>query len=306
MTAIIQDIVSIFFVLALGYFSGKKSMFTQDQAQALNRLALNYCLPAMLFASITRSSREQLFSDSTMLSATAIVFIGWYLTTFLVAKFFFGRSRQEAGIAGLSAAAPTVGFLGIAVLAPLFGAQAALSVAVAALVLNLAVVPLGTILVAPAGKKPLATLLQAIEQPLIVCPVIAVTLVMAGIRFPIVADPPLELIGHATSGVAIFAAGLVLSAHKFRLTTEVVWNVVVKLLLMPASMLALGRAFGLAEARLEQMILIAALPPVFVGMILSVQYHTYVETASSTLIVSSLLFAGAAPMWIGIARSFGA
>jgi malonate transporter and related proteins len=98
---------------------------------------------------------------------------------------------------------------------------------------------------------------------------------------------------------------LVLSAHKFRLNAEVVWNVMIKLLLMPASMLALGRAFGLADAPLEQMILIAALPPVFAGMILSVQYHTYVETASSTLIVSSLLFGGAAPMWIAIARHFG-
>jgi malonate transporter and related proteins len=116
MTAIFQDIASVFFVLALGYFSGKQTMFTQDQAEAFNRLVLNYCLPAMLFVSITRSTREQLFSDSTMLIVAAIVLVGWYLATFLVAKLFFGHTRQEAGIAGLSAGTPTVGFLGIAVL----------------------------------------------------------------------------------------------------------------------------------------------------------------------------------------------
>jgi malonate transporter and related proteins len=54
MTAIIQDIASVFAVLALGYFSGKRSMFTHDQAEGLNRLVLNYCLPAMLFLSIAR------------------------------------------------------------------------------------------------------------------------------------------------------------------------------------------------------------------------------------------------------------
>jgi malonate transporter len=51
------------------------------------------------------------------------------------------------------------------------------------------------------------------------------------------------------------------------------------------------------------MVLIATLPPVFAGMILAIRYHSYVEIASSTLIVSALLFAGAAPIWIAIARS---
>jgi malonate transporter and related proteins len=306
MTAIIQDIVSVFFVLALGYFSGKQSMFTQDQAEGMNHLVLNYCLPALLFVSIAHSTREQLFSDSTMLIVAAIVLVGWYLAAFLVAKLFFGHTRQEAGIAGLSAGVPTVGFLGIAVLAPLFGAEAALTVAVAALVVNLALVPLGVTLVAPAGTKSSAALMQAIEQPVVLSPLIATAMVVAGIRFPTVADPPLELIGHATSGVAVFTAGLVLSAHKFRFNIEVAWNVVIKLVLMPATMLALGRALGITGGTLEQLVLIAALPPVFVGMILAVRYHTYVETASSTLIVSSLLFAVAAPMWIAIARSFGA
>jgi malonate transporter and related proteins len=306
MTAIIQDIVSVFFVLALGYFSGKQSMFTQDQAEGMNHLVLNYCLPALLFVSIAHSTREQLFSDSTMLIVTAIVLIGWYLAAFLVAKLIFGHTRQEAGIAGLSAGVPTVGFLGIAVLAPLFGAEAALTVAVAALVVNLALVPLGVTLVAPAGTKSSAALMQAIEQPVVLSPLIATAMVVAGIRFPTVADPPLELIGHATSGVAVFTAGLVLSAHKFRFNIEVAWNVVIKLVLMPATMLALGRALGITGGTLEQLVLIAALPPVFVGMILAVRYHTYVETASSTLIVSSLLFAVAAPMWIAIARSFAA
>jgi predicted permease len=52
------------------------------------------------------------------------------------------------------------------------------------------------------------------------------------------------------------------------------------------------------------MVLIAALPPVFAGMILAVRYRAYVETASSSLIFSALLFAAAAPMWVAIARSF--
>ena len=75
---------------------------------------------------------------------------------------------------------------------------------------------------------------------------------------------------------------------------------------MPASMLGLGLALGFTGETLEQLILISALPPVFTGVILANRYHTYIEMASSTLIVTALLFAGAAPMWIAIARSLGA
>jgi predicted permease len=59
-----------------------------------------------------------------MLIVAAIVLVGLCLAASLLAKFFIGHTRQEAGIAGLNGHAPTVGFLGAALLAPLSGAGA--------------------------------------------------------------------------------------------------------------------------------------------------------------------------------------
>ena len=81
--------------------------------------------------------------------------------------------------------------------------------------MNLAQIPLGVALMAPAGAKPSAALIDAARQPLVFVPLIATAIVVAGIQFPAFADAPLALIGQANSGVAVFAAGLVLSAHKF-------------------------------------------------------------------------------------------
>lgn len=304
MTAVIQDIVSIFFVLALGYFGGKRNIFDQDQASGFNKLVLDFCLPAVLFVSIVKSSREELFSDSRIFLISVAVLIGWYVVAFLGAKLVFKHDKQEAGIAGLSAAAPTVGFLGIAVLAPLFGGAAALSVAVLALIVNVLQVPLGMFFVAPAGTKPAAALARAIKEPVVLAPLIAVVLVLVGVRVPDLIDPPLTLIGHANSGVAVFAAGLVLSAHKFEFGVEVVWNSLVKMILMPATMLAAGLYFGVSGARLEEIVLLAALPPAFTGIVMAGRFQTYVSLASSTLIVCVLAFAVAAPAWIAIVRHF--
>lgn len=306
MTAIIQDIVSIFFVLALGYFSGKRNAFTQDQAGALLKVVLNYALPAVLFVSIVRSTRAELFAEWNMLLTTFIVLIVSQIVVFTVAKFIFKHSHRESGIASLVAGAPTVGFLGIAVLAPMYGAEAGLTVAIVALIVNVIMVPIAIFLIAPDGSKPTDALVHAVKQPVVLSPLIAVILVIANIPVPSWVLPPLGLIAHANSGIAVFAAGLVLSAHKLTVNAEVIWNTMVKLALAPAAMLLLAMSFGINGAHLEQLVLLAALPTLFTGIVLSGRYQLYVELGSSTLIVTTVLFALAAPAWIAIVRAVSA
>ena len=55
------DIVPIFVIMLLGYFSGKKQVFAQDTARSFNKLVLNYALPAALFASIVKADRHHRF-----------------------------------------------------------------------------------------------------------------------------------------------------------------------------------------------------------------------------------------------------
>lgn len=305
MTVIIQDIVSVFFVLILGYVSGKRGMFDQNAASALNKLVLTYCLPALLFISIAANSREELLKDSNLLLASVIVLISWYFIAFLVAMFAFHHDKREAGIAGLSAGAPTVGFLGMAVLLPIFGPPAALVVAIVSLVVNVLQIPLGMFFVAPPGTKPTAALSHALSEPVVFAPILGVVFVLAGWQLPELMKAPLALIGHANSGVAVFAVGLVLSAHKMQFNFEIGWNVLVKIVLMPATMLVVAVLLGVRGEHLEQLLLLAALPPAFTGVVIAGRYQTYFSQASSSVIISVIVFAVAAPAWIAIARSIG-
>ena len=64
---------------------------------------------------------------------------------------------------------------------------------------------------------------------------------------------------------------------------------------MPGSMLAGALWIGLSGDRLEELVLLAALPTLFTGVVLAGRYRVYVEPASSTMIVTSIGFAVAAP-----------
>ena len=61
---ILYAIVPIIVVMLAGYISGKKGVFTGQDAKKFNKVVLDYALPAALFVSIVQASREMLVKDT--------------------------------------------------------------------------------------------------------------------------------------------------------------------------------------------------------------------------------------------------
>ena len=169
-------------------------------------------------------------------------------------------------------------------------------------------IPIGLYLLNPSsgdnkdGAKSSNAFLNALKEPVVWSPILAVILVLFGVKFPSVLDPSFTLIAKANSGVAVFAAGLTLSAQKFEFDKEIVYNTLVKLLLMPGALLIVGLLVGLTGEKLQMLVLAGALPPAFSGIIISSRFQVYVRTGTSSLAVSTLFFILAAPFWIWLSR----
>ena len=312
-TILIKDILPIFVIMALGYASGKRGVFTAANAQIFNKLVLTYALPAALFVSIVKADRTMLFDDAKLLIISLVVLVGLFLLSYLSTYKLFKHTKSEAAVSALITGSPTIGFLGFAVLEPIYGSTAAtgLVVAIVSIVVNAVSIPIGMALLnagsSGAGKvqdgaKKGNPVLEALKAPVCWAPILAVILVLFGIRFPTILDPNFELIAKANSGVAVFAAGLTLSGLKFQLDKEVIYNTCFKLLLMPAVLLIVGLIFKMDPTKLQMMVLAGALPPAFSGIIIGSRYQQYVRTGTSTLAFSILMFVLAAPLWIWITR----
>lgn len=307
----VNDLIPIFVVMLLGYFSGKKNFFAPTQAQVFNKLVLNYALPAALFTSIVRADRSMLFENATLTIIALVGLVSLFLVSYFSMMFFFKRTKAEAAVCALIAGSPTIGFLGYAILDPLFGTgvETGLVVAIVAIVVNAITLPLGLYLMntgAPAktadGKKEKSALMSAIEQPVVWAPLLAVALVLIGIKVPASFDPSFKLLAQANSSVAVFAAGLTLSAYKIELDREVAYNTFFKLVLMPGVFLLAGWACHLSSTILQMLVLAVALPPAFSGIIISSRYQVYTRTGTSTLATSVIGFIVAAPFWVYMAK----
>lgn len=330
---IMKDIIPIFVIMLLGFYSGKTKAFNQDNARSFNKLVLNYALPAALFVSIVKADRHMLFEDIKLTLVSTFVIVGVFMWSFFSCYKFFKHTKGEAAVCALIAGSPTIGFLGFAVLDPIFGATAntGLVVAIVSIVVNAITIPIGLSLLNPGGAKVTGQLIKdlsgetgikkdidefeqemqkleknpvisALTQPVAWAPILAVIIVLLGIKFPPILDPNFELISKANSGVAVFAAGLTLSGLKFEFDLEIIYNTFVKLILMPGLLLIVGLLVKLDPIHLQMLVLSGALPPAFSGIIISSRYQVYVRTGTSSLAVSVLLFMVAAPFWIWVTR----
>lgn len=366
---IVEDIVPIIVIMALGYVCGKIHYFDDDQRQGLNKVVLDIALPAALFISIVKASRSMLASDAVL---TAIGFIGiivMFMLSFFLCRLLFKHNIQEAAVCALIAGSPTIGFLGFAVLDPIYGNTVStnLVIAIISIVVNAVTIPIGMYLInlgqsrsnreaalaaannvntnkakglpanadvaVDAGKDAskdkkaeimvghqsrhcrhvhriknpnVAALVNALEQPVCWAPILAIVLVLLGVRIPDQVAPTFDLIAKANSGVAVLAAGLALSTVKFSLGWETIWNTAYRLLITPAAFLGVGLLCGMGHdiTKLAMLVMSVALPPAFSGIIISSRYNIYVKEGASTTAVATVCFAATCLLWIWLVPKF--
>jgi len=89
-------------------------------------------------------------------------------------------------------------------------------------------------------------LLTALRAPYVWASLVALALVLLGVGVPAPVDSMLNLIGEATSGVAIFVAGTVLAAYKVVLRVDTLVPTTLKMIVETVALVLLLRLFGVS------------------------------------------------------------
>lgn len=309
---ILYAIVPIIVVMLAGYIAGKKGAFTGEDSKKFNKVVLDFALPAALFVSIVQASRADLVKDIKLTIVSTIGIMACFMIVYFVFKYCFKKNTgADAAVSALISGSPTIGFLGFAVLEPIFGTSpaVALVVAIVGIVVNAIGIPVGLSLMNASLEKqnPGSTakkesawkpVIHALEQPVAWAPILAVIWVIAGIPWPKELSPSFDLIAKANASMAVFSAGITLSAIKIQINWQAVLGSIMKMIMMPAVVLILGLIFKMDPLNLKMLVVAAALPPAFSGIIIADEYNTYVATGTSSLTLSVILFIGFCPLWI--------
>ena len=312
---IVGALFPIFFVLALGYLAGKRHTFDADQAAGFSKLALSFALPASLFVSMTGIPRDLLLGQGRLVLALILSHVGLFVIAWFALKQIASLRGTPAIIYSLMLATSATPVFGLAVLGPILGASSAGAVALVALAINLTV-PLAIVLLemdaaaknraagtTTSTANPVTTGLKAgLKSPLLWGPLLGIAVVVAKIHVSSVVTSSLELIGSATSGVAVFSVGLVLAAHPIRLSAGVLAGSLARVAVQAAMLFILLRLLLVRSPFSREALICTSFPLATVVVLFAARYKSAQSEAASMLLISTLALAITVPAMLWITR----
>lgn len=307
-------LMPVLFVLLLGYWAGRTKRFDADQVKGINELVLDFALPAIMFVGIVKTAAHPPAGETAFLLAITFALVGFYVAVVVVGLYVLRHSLGEAALQACLLSFPSVAFMGIPIFKGLFGESGVLSVTAAAVVANVTIAPMTVLLLemhaartARAGAEGeavrlideiVAALKGSLVQPVVWAPLSAIAIVLTGIRVPEAIDNMLALIGSTTSGVSLFAAGLIIAAYKVSVNAEIIGNVIGKMIAQPLFAVFLVALFAVKEPLARETILMCAIPSSAFAVLLAPRYNAYETEAASTLVLTSFAMIAVMPIAI--------
>ena len=228
------------------------SAFDADQSAGLSKLALTFALPASPFVGMTDIRKDLLLKQGRLVLALILSHAGLFVFAWLLLRVVKSLSGTASIIYAPVLATSATPVFGLAVLQPLLGPTSGGAVGLVALAVNLTVPPAVVLLemdaaaknqqVATDRSKPSAIvtgLNAGFKSPLLWAPILGIAVVLLSIHQPAVVAACFELMGSATSGVAVFAVGLVWAAHPVRLSRPVLVGTLARVTVQSAVLFAL-------------------------------------------------------------------
>jgi len=314
-SGLVTALLPVFFVLLLGFLAGKRHAFSVEQAAGLSKLALSFALPASLFVGMTQIPRELLLQQGRLVLALILAHTGLFLVAWVLLGFFKPLRGTPSIIYALMLSTSATPVFGLAVLQPILGPTSAGAVGLVALAINLVVPAVVVLLEMDAAAKsqqgatdssqssPVLTgLASGLQSPLLWGPILGITLVLARLHLPAILAGCFELIGSATSGVAVFAVGLVLAAHPVRISPTVLIGSLGRVTLQGAVLFVLLQVLHVVSPFAREALVCCSFPLATVVVLFAAKYKAVESEAASMLLTSTLALAVTVPVMLWLSR----
>ncbi|HBR7215414.1 AEC family transporter [Klebsiella aerogenes] len=299
---ILGAILPVIITVLIGYISGKRKDFNWQQTGDINKIVMLYALPLSIFSNMVMTPRHIVMSMGPVAIAIILALILSFLIPLAIARYICKRSLALSTLQALAIGSPTVPFIGTSVLAFLFGTVSASLITVSSITQNVFQLPLVMILMSVAtGDKSqnisFATrVINAIKQPVVWSPVVALILVLMDIHIPETVSMSLGLLGKASGGLALFAAGIVLYTRSIVITSATIITVIARNILVPGACYLILLKMGFSMEQIKQVVLTMAIPVGSIAIIIAMQYKSGEQEMASTMalsIITSIITMGA-------------
>jgi malonate transporter len=297
MLDVINLALPFFGLIFLGYACGKLARIPYRGLAWMNFFLIYVALPVLFYRILAQTPFERL-ANLPFVVATTLATAGAFALAFVLALMILRGALAEATIAGLAGGYGNIGYMGPGLALATLGPEAAVPVALIFCFDTIVLFALVPFLMALAGGTHTSIALavfgilrRIVTHPFIIATVAGVAAAAFHFQAPVALDRLMEFLHNAAAPCALFALGVTVARRPLaRMPWEVPVVVLVKLLVHPALVLLLLSALGpMPQTWVYTAVLMAALPPALNVFIMARQYDTWVEQASSSVLLGTLI-----------------
>ena len=294
MLDIFLQTLPFFAIIALGYGAGRVGFFPAEATAYLTKFVFYFALSAMLFRFSANLPLAEILDWTFVLAYFSGTLFVYLIAT--VAAILRKRPVAEAAVEAQCAVIGNVGFLGIPMLALLFGDAA---IGPIMMVLAVDLIFFGSLIVilitgSRDGRLEIGVLrsvgLGLVKNPMIVAIVLGVLVSGMGWPLPAPINAFLTLLGAAATPGALFAIGASLAGKSAERLSVAGWLSLCKLVLHPAAVaFAALFVFDIAPFAAGVMIAAAALPVAGNVYMVAQHYGAAPARASAAILISTAI-----------------
>lgn len=211
MLAILSITGPVFLIIAAGFLAVRFGLFDKSDTRVLGRLVVQFCMPALLFHTLSQRSFAEVLNGPYLLAYT----VG--SVAVLAGGYAFARSRGRpvslAALQGLGMSGSNSGMIGFPIVQQLVGPPAGVALALCMLVENLLILP-ATFALADSGSGSRAwssavaqSLRGLAKNPMIVAIVAGFAFSLLGWHLPAPAERAVALVAAAAVPLALIVVG---------------------------------------------------------------------------------------------------
>ncbi|MGD9914602.1 MAG: AEC family transporter [Rhizobiaceae bacterium] len=310
MSEVIALVLPFFGLIFAGFAA---ALLTRQPLEALgwmNTFIVYLALPALFFQLVVKTPVEQLTEWSYILGAVASTYIVFALM-FVGSAIVSGGNIAESTVKGLAAAYGNIGYMGPGLALLAFGQEAAVPVALIFCFENIVHFTLTPTLMAVAGQGErsgsivLDVVKKIVLHPFIMATMLGVVGAYFMFRPPEAVDHLLDYLARAAAPCALFAMGVTLALRPLkRVPVEMAPIALLKLIVHPAlCYVVLSWVGDFSPTWVFSAVLLAALPTATNVFVIAQQYGVWVQRASASILITTLVSVGTVTALLYLIRS---
>lgn len=241
MLVIIEKIISIFLITAVGFVANRKGILPDQSNKYLVDMLMMITTPCMVLASITST---QLTDDTFMLTLQMILCaVLWFAVSTLLSWLFcikILKMKDNADVGVYMAGITTInnGFMGFPITKALFGDDVLFFMVLFQMVLTIYLYS-GCIIQVNYGSKgriDVRSVIKHLANPCTICAFLGIAMLLLGLHLPDVLFETVNTIGSATVPISMLVVGIQLGSSRISTVIHdrnLVISSIVKMVLWP-------------------------------------------------------------------------